>query len=172
MSFKDMCTETVDIENRWGEKVGTFKCTLSQNKVCIFEEYIEVEEGYVVSQHLPGGKRARYLVQQTHFQNEIEGMESHWTIDIVKENSLHKKEQAAFSQVNNFHGSSNIQIGNENVMQITDAFKTLIDQIDNSTFTVEEKRQARGAIRDLISNPVVAAVAGSAVSAIAEILVS
>lgn len=160
MSFQSMCKETIEIENSEGRNVGSYKCTLAKGQATIFEENIDVEEGYSILHVLPGGKKAQYLVTEANFHSKFGTIPAHWTLSVEKSSSLKGKAGASSGQTINITGSSAFQIGNQNSMQISDAFKSLIENIDKSDASEEEKKEAKGLLAKAVEHPLVSAVLG------------
>jgi hypothetical protein len=66
----------------------------------------------------------------------------------------------------NVHNSQNVAIGNDNTQHWQGQFEALIKQIDASTSSPAEKQQAKSILKALLSNPIVAAIAGASVGAL------
>jgi hypothetical protein len=62
--------------------------------------------------------------------------------------------------------SRNVQIGTGNVQVAIEALQELVVAINNSSFSPREKEEAKGLLKRLLENPVVAAILGAAASSI------
>jgi hypothetical protein len=60
--------------------------------------------------------------------------------------------------------SQNVQIGNNNVQNITIQLKGLLNQIDNSSATLVEREEAKSLLKKFLDHPLVAAVGGAAIA--------
>lgn len=57
--------------------------------------------------------------------------------------------------------NANVQVGNNNVQNISNAFNYLIEQIDKSNATVEEKKNAKELIKKILEHPIVNTILGT-----------
>ena len=62
------------------------------------------------------------------------------------------------------HGSSNIQVGNNNTQDITITIGRLTEEIDRATAPEAEKAEAKSRLNSLLSHPLVSAIVGGVVS--------
>lgn len=58
--------------------------------------------------------------------------------------------------------NASVQVGNNNVQNISNVFKFIIEQIDKSDATSEEKRSAKEHLKKFIEHPLVNTILGSA----------
>lgn len=65
--------------------------------------------------------------------------------------------------------NANIQVGNNNVQNISNVFKFLIEQIENSSTSDEEKNCAKNYLKKFIEHPLVNTILGTAGSALANL---
>ena len=64
----------------------------------------------------------------------------------------------------NISSSSNIQIGDQNIQDIKISIENIIQFIDSSSFTTEEKIEAKSKLKEFLKHPIVASVLGAAAS--------
>lgn len=69
-------------------------------------------------------------------------------------------------QTVNISGSSNVVVGNNNQQTITHSVQELVKVIEASAGTPKEKEEAKGRLRAFLEHPLLAAVAGGAISAL------
>ena len=62
------------------------------------------------------------------------------------------------------HGSSNIQVGNNNTQDITITIGRLTEEIDRAAAPEAEKEEAKSRLNALLSHPLVSAIVGGVVS--------
>lgn len=70
----------------------------------------------------------------------------------------------------NINNSQGFQVGDHNVQHIADCFVGLVKEIEASAVPDEEKTKAKRLIKNVLENPTVAAVLGSATSAVVSLL--
>ena len=66
--------------------------------------------------------------------------------------------------------NANVQIGNDNVQNISNVFKFMIEQIDKSNATKDEKRGAKEYLKKFIEHPLVNTILGTAGGALTSLL--
>ena len=66
-------------------------------------------------------------------------------------------------QTINISGSSSFQVGDHNSQSITVGIEALVQQIDASSATFEEKVEAQSLVRKLLEHPLVSAIVGGAI---------
>lgn len=64
----------------------------------------------------------------------------------------------------NISGSQNVAIGDNNNQNIIDALKCLASAIDASDAKPEAKEEAKGLLEKLLNNPIIASIAGAAIT--------
>lgn len=135
----------------------------------IYDEGFIGEEGWLLSRTLPGGREERYLIKAAHFSPGHSAIPAHWSLTLAKGTSMAQMQEdtrAKQAPVININNSQGIQIGDNNVQHIASSLQGLIEKIDQSSATVEEKSEARGLVSRLLSNPTVAGVLGAAASGV------
>ena len=66
--------------------------------------------------------------------------------------------------------NASVQVGNNNVQNISNVFRFIIEQIDKSNATSEEKRSAKDNMKKFIEHPLVNTILGTAGSALTSLL--
>ena len=66
--------------------------------------------------------------------------------------------------------NANVQVGNNNIQNISNVFNYLIEQIDKSNVTTEEKRSAKETLKKFIEHPLINTILGTAGSALTSLL--
>lgn len=158
-----LMTDNVFFENEHGERIGPYKTKFGSSEITVFDNKLVVKEGDVVIQPLPNGTEERFVITDTNFSSGLGPVSPYYTINIVKESKQQRKEKMAANTT--FHiNNSNVQVGDGNVQNIVSSFEQLIEKIDSSTSTPQQKEDAKGMLKSLLNNPTVAAVLGGAVS--------
>ena len=164
-----LMTDNVFFENDRGERIGPFKTKFGNSDITVFDDKLVVKEGDVVIQPLPNGTEDRFVITDTNFSSGLGPVPPFYTINIVKESKQQRKEKLAANTT--FHiNNSNVQVGDGNVQNIVNSFEQLVQEIDNSSSTPDQKEEAKGLLKSLITNPTVAAVLGGAVSGLLGIM--
>jgi hypothetical protein len=91
----------------------------------------------------------------------------HWSLKLRKGTSLSQtKQELQIKQapVININNSQGIQIGDRNIQHIASSLQGLIEKIDQSSASPQEKHEAKGLVARLLENPTVASLLGGAIS--------
>ncbi|MDP1992173.1 MAG: RIP homotypic interaction motif-containing protein [Syntrophales bacterium] len=164
--FTELLNEEVYIVAPNGERQGPFKTAIGKGSATIFDETIDVEEGYKLVKPLPNGKAEIYTIVETKHNNDFHGIPAHYALKVRKDSSLVDRNQPPKSTTVNIHNSHGFQIGDHNVQTIAISLQALLNKINESSVTEPEKAAARGKLRQLIENPVIASILGGLASGI------
>jgi hypothetical protein len=66
--------------------------------------------------------------------------------------------------------NANVQVGNNNVQNVSNAFNYLLEQIDKSSATAQEKNNAKSLMKKFIEHPLVNTILGTAGGALTSLL--
>ncbi|KVN71782.1 hypothetical protein WM03_17735 [Burkholderia ubonensis] len=136
----------------------------------IFDENFIGEEGSILIRVLPNGREEAYLIEEVHYSPGHGPIPPFWKLKLKKGTSFSqmkeelqelKMKQAPVININNSQG---IQIGDHNVQHIASGLQGLIEKIDQSSASPQEKLEARGLVARLLENPTVASLLGGAIS--------
>ena len=169
--FASLQNDTVYIEKPSGERSGPYKTSIGSNNgfsASIFAATLDVEEGWKLIRPLPNGKDELFTILEANYSPGLHGIPPHWTLKLKKEASLASGNRPTTTI--NISNSSGIQIGDPNVQHIANSLIGLIEKVEASSASPQEKREAKGILRRSLENPTVAAVLGSAVSGVLALL--
>lgn len=173
--FAELLNDTVFIDAPDGSRSGPYKTAIGPEKgrglsATIFDEALNVEEGWKLIRPLPNGREEMYTVLETNYSPGLSGIPPHWNLQLQKDSSLAPSRKAAQSTTINITNSQGFQIGDHNVQHIASSLVGLLEKIEASGGSPQEKASAKGLIGQLIDHPIVAAVLGGAVSGIIPLL--
>ncbi len=155
--------ENASIEKRNGTTVGPYSASFAGLTIFIWDKNADVTEGDVVVRKLPNGNEERStVVEATFIDGKIKG--PHFQIKYQRGN--HANNQYQTQHINITGTQAAVQIGSHNSQKIVNAINELEKSIEDSNASPEEKRTAKSLLRDLIENPVVAAIIGGATGSI------
>jgi hypothetical protein len=172
--FSSLQNDSVYIERPTGERSGPHRTAVSSKggfSASIFEENLIVEEGWKMIRPLPNGKEELFSILEVNYSYGSSGLARippHWTLKLRKDSSLATASRPTTTI--NIANSSGIQIGDQNVQHIANSFVGLIEKIDASNVPAQEKEKAKSLLRDVLENPTVAAVLGSATTGVLDLL--
>jgi hypothetical protein len=156
--------------DRNGTRHGPYKTAFTAKKVIdIYDKTLSVEEGDTLVQPLPNGQEFLYTITSVDFDSGFMEFPGFWRLKYQKQGFTAKIPQAT-SPVYNFHGSNNVQVGDNNIQNIRSAVETLVHGINNAQTTPQEKEQAKGLLRTFLENPTTASVLGAAATGVLALL--
>lgn len=147
-----------------GTRLGPFKTNFATNEIRIYDEALDADVGDFIVQLLPGGKEKLHVVRDINHSKGLRSISPHWIL-VTQSLSEQERQQAMSGPTYNF-SNSNVQIGNHNVQNIVASMESLVTEINNAAVEPAEKEKAKGILRSLIENPVVASVLGAGVQTI------
>jgi hypothetical protein len=171
--FDRLMNDKVFIEDLAGSRTGPYKTAIGSKNglsATIFEATLEVEEGWKLFRPLPSGKEESYLILEANYSPGLQAIPAHWTLKLRKDGSLFTKERSNSAPTINISHSQGIQIGDHNVQHIANSLAGLAEKIESADVPAAQKAEAKSTLRALLSNPVVAAVLGSATSGLLGLL--
>lgn len=167
MDFAEFLTDDAWIEHANGHRSGPFKTSFGGNSLLFMQGDLAIDEGEIVIQTLPGGSERRHVAIEVKHVSAVFGVaEAHCSVRVRSEASHKARQAPATSTTNVTVSGGSVQIGNHNMQTITSSFQTLVHAINSSNFSQAEKVEAKGRLRSVLENPVVAAVLGAAVQGI------
>ena len=164
--FADLTTDTVFIAKPDGERLGPYKSTLSANSCTIFDKALDVDHGDKVIRPLPNGKEEHYLVLRADYREDFHSIPGGYDLKLQKEQQIHKPSSSVVNNVSISH-SAGFQIGDNNIQNIQNAFRTLERAINSQSATEESKADAKSKLQAILQHPLVIAVLGGAAGGIA-----
>jgi hypothetical protein len=171
--FASLQNDTVYVESDAGERSGPYKTAIgSKNGLScsIFEASLEIEEGWKLVRPLPSGKEEMFTVLEANYSPGLHTIPPHWTLKLQKDSSLINRSKEQKATTINISNSQGIQIGDHNVQHIANSLVGLIEKIESTSASPQDKTAAKGILKELVSNPVVAAVLGAATSGVFALL--
>lgn len=167
--FTQLLNDTVYIEGGEGGRTGPYKTAIGSKgglSASILEKELDVEEGWKLIRPLPSGKEESYTILEANYSPGLHSIPPHWTLKLRKDASLVSARQPSRSTTINISNSQGIQVGDHNVQHIANSLVGLVEKLDASDAPEEEKRMAKSILRELLSNPAIAAVLGGATSGV------
>lgn len=171
--FTRLQNDTVYIENGGGQRSVAYKTAIGSKgglSASIFEKAIDVEEGWKLIRVLPNGKEESYTIQEINYNPGLHSIPASWKLKLKKDSSLLNNPPVNKNTTINISNSREIQVGDHNTQNIESGLKELVEQINSSAVNDSDKQEAKGALRQLMNNPVVAGVLGGATSGILALL--
>lgn len=149
-----------------GESHGPYRCGFTAPDLHLSYSELDVEDGDTLIRELPGGKVATYLVDSWEYYAPFGGIPASYKLTLVKAGREAASASAPVSTTNHItiQNSQGIQIGDNNVQQLTAAVENLVAALNAMHAPEEEKREATNKLRELLENPLVQRVARIAVS--------
>ena len=166
-SFKAFCNDTITILKKDGTLIGPLKTAFCEGVFTVFDKTLDVSEGDTVERNLPNGKVERYNVVEADFTKGMGGIPDHYKLTVNKEGLNKPDHKPAVTNHFTFTNSQGIQVGNDNTINMQNFFSEIIEQIEKSSGSPEEKKEAKSRLRAFLEHPLTAAVFGGVVSGLA-----
>lgn len=155
--------EQARVEKPNGEILGPYKAMFAGNTIIIDDPKADIEEGDTILRQLPNGRDERsYVTNATFFNSGIGNFGPHYQIKFKKGNNSveHKPAQ-------NFHiNAQSVQIGDFNSQTIVNSFDALVQKIESSSSSQQEKEEAKTLLSKFLSHPAVVAILGAAAGSV------
>lgn len=166
-----MQKDQVTVKSTDGSQSATYMTHIGSNDghhvATIFDENFIGQEGWILSRVLPGGREEAYLIMEANYSPRLNSIPPRWSLKLRKGVSLSQMQQELQMKqapVININNSQGIQIGDHNVQHIASSLQGLIEKIDQSSASQQEKHEAKGLVARLLENPTVASLLGGAIS--------
>lgn len=164
--FSDMTNDKVFIIKASGERLGPYNSALSPESCTIFDKSLDVDHGDTIARPLPNGKEEHYTVLRADFREDFHGIPGGYDLQLQKEQQIHKAPSSVVNNVSISH-STGVQVGDHNVQNMQNAFIALEKAIDAQNASPESKTDAKTRLKALLQHPLVVAILGGAVGAVA-----
>ena len=165
MSLSSLMRDRVYIVSPDGEKTGPVRALVQKDKVLIDKISLKIEEGGKILRQLPSEIEESFKIIQVNYNEAPVKSMSHYSIEVEKDSlftNLKSKQKSPSRTVYNIHNSQGIQIGDGNIQNIVSSLSTLIESINASDSTLEEKTEVKEKLKALLMHPLVVALLGSA----------
>lgn len=151
-----------DIIKPDGMVFGPYRCVFAGDTVIVRDKTAIINQGDQISRKLPNGTDEVRLINAVQFYDQGQMHGPHFQLDVKTIPA-----QSAFnSPTQHIHiAGGNVQIGNNNTMEFKSSVQYLIDTIESSKSSPEEKAKAKSLLKTFLEHPLVSALAGSAASA-------
>ena len=158
-NFSSLCNEEVHIKHADGRETGPCKTTFSNNKFTIFDETLDVSEGDVVDRPLPNGKAERYDVVEVNYQHKFHSIPAHASLKVRKQGALVPFMPAKTVNIS-INNSQGVQVGDHNTQSITIALQELVQLIDSSDASLDEKTEVKSRLSKFLEHPLTTSIIG------------
>jgi|SRR5690625_205406 len=152
--------EEAQVQKADGAIKGPYKARFVGSTIFIDDLMADVEEEDCILRQLPNGNIERsFVTNATFYDRGIGGMGPHFQIKFSKTKPL---EQAV--QNININNAQGIQVGSNNIQNITNTFYALIKKIESADASPEDKKEAKFLLREFLAHPLVVAITGGVMS--------
>lgn len=158
--------ENAFILKKNGERKGPYKAKFAGRTVVINDASADVSDGDIVIRILPNQKEEhKEILECNFFDSGIGGFGPHFQLKVGAVREKSSSTHSPTSQTINIHGG-NVQIGNHNRQEISNSITTLVDIINQSNVSNEQKQEAKNLLQKFIEHPLVVSLAGGAISSL------
>ncbi|CUI38023.1 RIP homotypic interaction motif [Achromobacter xylosoxidans] len=144
-----------------GERTGPFYGAFTGKRLVVFDKKFDATEGDYISRELPSGREESYLVKLATY---MEGLDDpFWKLDLEKTTALPARTEPKTTTIN-IHNSAGIQVGDHNTMSFRLAINEMVERIEGSNASSEEKAEAKSRLQKFLEHPLVVSIAGGLIS--------
>ena len=159
MPFEHLMNDKVFVLKADGRRLGPFQSVLSKDKCTIQDKRLDVDPGDTLVRPLPNGKEESFLILRADFREDFHSIPGGYDLVLQKTQQIVQDNSRVVNNVN-ISNSSGIQIGNHNFQSVQIALNQLLQAIESSNSSQEEKEGAKSKLRELLEHPLVVAVLG------------
>lgn len=160
--FARLMKDEVYLESTLGVRAGPYKTAFQNTEIQIFEASLDANEGDKVVRVLPNGKEEYFTITEVQYNSGLSRIPPHYTLRMSKDSAIPKAPQSAITTNNiNINNSQGIQVGNYNTQNLELVFNQLLEQINNSEASREQKEDAKNRLVSFLSHPLVSAIVGA-----------
>ena len=164
LSILNKLKESVRVQKEDGTFKGPYEVSFTENIIIVSDLKADITKGDKIIRKLPNENDEYYYVTKIDCYSEnLGGIPPHYKVKFTQAPPSQPMERNI--QNINFHGSQNVQIGNHNIQNITNAFNELIQKIESSTASETEKQEAKSLLNQFLSHPLVVSIIGSTLGA-------
>jgi len=167
--FAELCNEEIHIRHQNGSRTGPLKALFEKGKFSVFDGTLDVCEGDGIDRLLPNGKAERYDITEVHFEKQFHDIPGHVDMTVRKQGALVPVGKSHVTNIS-ITNSQGFQVGDHNTQNIVDSLKQVIERIEQSPGTPEEKKEAKSRLSTFLEHPLTSAVLGGAVGKLTELL--
>jgi len=162
--FEQMCNTEIRLIKANGETQGPFKCAFAREKIELFDIDFGGEEGDSIVRSLPNGREESYTIEEVHFEESFHAIPACYSIYVRKDSSLKQRPRTGNTTNVNITGSHGIQVGDHNTQSITRNLTSIVNEIDSSDASQEEKEEAKSRLAKFLEHPLTCSILGGAVA--------
>ncbi|UFH60041.1 hypothetical protein [Sulfurovum mangrovi] len=162
--MEKLYTDDAYIIDGEGKRRGPYKTRFgSGNTLTFLDEALEivVDTGYWIVRPLDDGGEMVFTVTGYTFQEGINRIPPQHLLTIENKENPKAEREALQKSLEN---PNRLATGDDHVVNIPEAFIELMERIDASDMTAEEKKEAKNGIKKLLGNRGVSAILGDASS--------
>lgn len=146
--------DSVIVHKPDGSENGPYVCSVHGGRVTVFDTRIAAVEGDVLRRTLPNGRDETYRVREAHFQEGVASVPDSWLLLVDRE----KTPDAI--PIDTTELLETITLPTDDAQRVGEALQTLLNLIDTSPRTSDEKMEAKSLFVDFLNHPVVRAAMG------------
>lgn len=167
--FRSLQNDTVFIEKSDGTRIGPFKTAVARDSATIFDGSIDVVEGDTLIRPLPSGREESFVIVSADFSQGLHSIPAHYSLKLRKTTAISEKPSTKQTTIH-INNSTGIQVGDNNVLNIQNALNELIQKIESSDGSAQEKAQAKSRLSEFLSHPLVTSILGGVAGSLSGLL--
>ncbi len=148
-------------------KIYNTRGQVLNDKIFIYDKKAIIDIGYVISYTLPNGLQKTCEVEEPGYYGNVSlGNDMPIYQCLVKDSKQKKENSMSAFSIGTLNNYGNNQIGNNNTQNVEAVFTQILEKINNSNASEQEKSDARGKLKAFLKHPLVTAIFGASINAI------
>jgi len=158
--FNNFPKEKATVEKPDGQVVGPYTMIFTGTTIMVQDKTADIDKGDVIVRTMPSGKEKFFTVTKSTFYQKMHSIPAHHQIKFEEGRVTHSEKS---SQTINIHSPQAVQIGDNNTQQITATVQMLVQRIDDSDATSDQKAEAKSLLQKFLSHPLVTTIVGATI---------
>jgi hypothetical protein len=147
-------SDSVVVRKPDGSENGPYVCSVHGGRITIFDRHIDASPGDSLRRTLPNGRFESYRVRDAQFQEGSDSVPGSWILLVDRERTV----DAGPVDTVELIAAGNLPT--DDAQRVGAALQTLLDLIESSPATPEEKSEARSLFLSLLNHQAVRAAMG------------
>jgi hypothetical protein len=167
--FAEFENEEIFINRQDGTRIGPIKASFDHETFTIWRDDIEIEGGDSIDHPINDSKSERYPVIDVKFTKRFTEIPAHFDITVRPTASMVETPKPSVTNIH-ISNSQGFQVGDHNTQNIIDGFKTLISEIEKTSASPADKKEAKGKLASFLEHPLTVGILGGAAGGLTALL--
>jgi hypothetical protein len=136
------------------QRIGPYVCSVHGSRITVFDRHIDATTGDSLRRTFPNGRFETYRVCEAQFQQGSNSVPDSWVLLVERERMTDAVPVDALQLI------AAAKLPTDDAQRIADALQTLLDLVESSPATSDEKNEARSLFVGFLNHQAVRAALG------------